>query len=82
MPKTREQMIHELAREVYIGDGVYAHHDGYQIWVRAEREGREHSVALDSSVFRDLTAYKEATERKIAEWITENNNGTISTVER
>lgn len=29
--------------EVYLGDGLYASHDGYQIKLRAPREGGDHS---------------------------------------
>ena len=34
----------------YLGDGVTAWHDGYQVWVRAERDGRIHEVAHNSAV--------------------------------
>lgn len=44
-------------RETYIGDGVYASFDGYQIWLRAPRENGDHRVALEPSVFDALTAF-------------------------
>lgn len=43
--------------ERYIGDGVYASHDGYQIWVRAERDGRQHEIALEPHVLAALFEY-------------------------
>lgn len=45
------------AAEVYLGDGVYASHDGYQIWLRAMRDGIEHLVALEPEVLASLDEY-------------------------
>lgn len=41
----------------YLGDGVYARFDGYQVWVRAEREGVMHEVALEPNVLSELDEY-------------------------
>jgi hypothetical protein len=41
----------------YLGDGVYAGFDGYQIWVWAERDGREHAIALDAQTMAALKKY-------------------------
>ena len=41
-------------RKVYIGDGVYASHDGYHIWLTTERDGGEHSIALEPPVLDAL----------------------------
>lgn len=38
----------------YIGDGVYATHDGYQVWVRT-LEGQ--AIALEPPVMRHLIDY-------------------------
>ena len=46
----------------YLGDGVYASFDGYQIWLKVEREGRFESIALEPLVFRRLLAYAERME--------------------
>jgi hypothetical protein len=43
----------------YIGDGVYASYDGYHIWVKTNRDGMEHSIALETEVFNDLIKYRE-----------------------
>jgi hypothetical protein len=43
--------------EVYLGDGVYARHDGYQIWLRTPRETGEHTIALEPSVIMSLCDY-------------------------
>jgi hypothetical protein len=43
-------------REEYLGDGLYASFDGYQIRLRAPREGRDHEVFLDAST---LAAFRE-----------------------
>lgn len=49
----------------YLGDGVYASFDGYQVWLettRAEENssrfgGRLHRIALDNEVFNALISY-------------------------
>ena len=41
----------------YLGDGVYAHWDGFQVWVAAERDGRQHAVALEAPVLDALETY-------------------------
>ena len=33
--------------DAYLGDGVYASFDGYQIWLKTERETGWHAVALE-----------------------------------
>lgn len=44
-------------RKEYIGDGVYAAFDGYQIWLAAERDGRVHNIAIEPEVWASLKAY-------------------------
>lgn len=46
----------------YLGDGVYAAFDGYQIWLRAERDGRMHEIAVESWVLDALWRYVVAFE--------------------
>jgi hypothetical protein len=41
-------------KETYIGDGVYAAFDGYQIWLRAPRIGGDHVIALEPEVWNKL----------------------------
>ncbi len=52
-------MIFKGQHPEYIGDGVYASFDGYQIWVQAERYGMVHSVALEPAVIASLLAYRD-----------------------
>ena len=47
-------------RDVYLGDGVYASFDGYQIWLHAEREQGWHVIALEPAVLTALIAYANA----------------------
>jgi hypothetical protein len=47
-------------RLVYIGDGVYASHDGYHIWLRTRREYRWESIALEPNVIKALGEYIES----------------------
>lgn len=42
--------------DVYLGDGVYASFDGYQIWLAANHHENK-VVALEPSVFAALMAY-------------------------
>jgi hypothetical protein len=46
-----------LKLQRYLGDGVYAGMDGFQIWLWAERFGVEHSIAIDASVYAALCKY-------------------------
>jgi hypothetical protein len=55
--------------ERYIGDGVYASFDGFQIWLRAERDGRIHRIAIEPEVWTRLNTYVEdvkAENKKLA----------------
>jgi hypothetical protein len=42
-----------MDKETYLGDGVYASFDGYQIWLRAD----DNRVALEPEVFHALIGY-------------------------
>lgn len=42
--------------EVYLGDAVYASHDGYQIWLRTG-DGNNQTIALEPAVYRSLVEY-------------------------
>lgn len=39
-------------REVYLGDGLYASHDGFQVRLRAPRDGGDHEVFLDAATLQ------------------------------
>lgn len=41
----------------YLGDGVYAGFDGYQVWLWADRDGRRHEVALEGETIAQLVKY-------------------------
>jgi hypothetical protein len=45
--------------EKYLGDGVYASFDGYQIWLRTPRHGGVHEIALEPEVFEALLQYQQ-----------------------
>ena len=47
--------------EEYLGDGVYASYDGWYIWLRVERDGRNEKVALEPSVYDALINYANQT---------------------
>ncbi len=44
-------------REVYLGDGLFASWDGWQVKLRAPREGGDHVVYLEDGL--TLTAFLE-----------------------
>jgi hypothetical protein len=52
-----------MDKETYLGDGVYASFDGYQIWLRTMRDdGRKeitHMIAIDPMVFIALVRFGE-----------------------
>lgn len=52
-------------KETYLGDGVYASFDGYQIWLAVNQESN-HVVALDPNVFARLCQYVEMLKEKSA----------------
>ena len=47
-----------IENHAYLGDGVYASFDGYQIWLAVNQESN-HVVALDPNVFSRLCEYVE-----------------------
>lgn len=47
-----------IEKETYLGDGVYASFDGYQIWLAVNHHAN-HVVALDPAVFKRLCEYVE-----------------------
>lgn len=49
----------------YIGDGVYAAFNGYQIWLFTERDGgMTHMIALEPNMLAVLQDYWAALKRK------------------
>ena len=52
--------MNEVDNETYIGDGVYASFDGYQICLRTEREpGNWHEIYLDPQTYSALTVFRD-----------------------
>lgn len=43
-----------LNQETYLGDGLYARFDGFQIILRAPREAGDHYVALEPATYQHL----------------------------
>lgn len=43
--------------ETYLGDGLYASHDGWQIKLRAPREDGDHVVYLEPEVLRAFAKF-------------------------
>jgi hypothetical protein len=49
---------HMKDKDTYLGDGVYASFDGFQIWLTFENH-ENNQVAIDSDVMKSLLAYAE-----------------------
>lgn len=52
------------SRETYLGDGLYASFDGWQITLRAPREGGDHYVALEPQVLEAFERYVKVLRAK------------------
>ena len=53
----------ETYATTYLGDGVYASFDGYQIWLAANHHENK-VIALEPSVFAKLCKYAEMLKEK------------------
>ena len=47
----------------YLGDGVYASHDGYQVWLTTRVGGQQHTIALEPPVLDALDDFVTACSR-------------------
>jgi len=47
---------------MHVGDGCYASHDGWYLWLCAERENGIHYVGLEPVVFRSLLKWARKIE--------------------
>jgi hypothetical protein len=48
-----------MTKEAYLGDGLYASFDGWQIKLRAPRENGDHEVYLEPAVLKELMKFIE-----------------------
>ena len=53
-----ERGADKAVNEEYLGDGVYASWDGGQVWLRTEREGGTHWIAIEPPVMNRLVEYQ------------------------
>jgi hypothetical protein len=60
--------VKDYGHKQYLGDGAYAHFDGYQLWVTTEN-GIEttNEVALEPMVWQALVAYVDALKGREAD---------------
>lgn len=54
----RAMVLKAIKERVYLGDGLFAQHDGFHIWLMAERDGVEHTVALEPEVLHAFDNYR------------------------
>jgi len=57
-----------MAKEVYIGDGLYASYDGFQVQLIAPREDGDHVVYMDAVVLSEFLTFLEHTYGKKLVW--------------
>jgi hypothetical protein len=62
---TQSQHTKSTPGPAYLGDGVYADNDGYQIWL-AVNDASNVQVALELNVLKRLISYGEAMYGKAA----------------
>lgn len=46
-----------MPKQEYLGDGVYAEFDGYQVWLRTPREMGWHEIAIEPAVYNRLREF-------------------------
>lgn len=61
--------------EEYLGDGVYASYDGYHIWLDTRAQEPVNRIALEPQVVVAFDRYREALERRLAEYLTAKKGG-------
>lgn len=66
--------MNQSQRETYLGDGLYASHDGYMVFLRAPRENGDHFVGLEPEV---LQSFMQFVERSKGVKITIERNDTL-----
>jgi hypothetical protein len=52
-------------REMYLGDGLYASFDGFQIRLRAPRDGGDHEVYLDAATLQAFMQFIDALKTSV-----------------
>jgi hypothetical protein len=55
----RAEFIKKYSEKFYLGDGLFARFDGFNIILSTERENGEHYVGLEPEVFDRLIRYRE-----------------------
>lgn len=60
--------LSDLRDQVYLGDGVYAGHDGYHVvlWLYGESAFSESAIALEPTVLEGLVRYHGRVASKYA----------------
>jgi hypothetical protein len=53
-----------MNNEEYIGDGLYTSFNGFEFTLRAPREGGDHYVVLDMTVYANFNLYAAKMLRK------------------
>jgi hypothetical protein len=55
----------KLIPDTYLGDGIYASFDGYQIWLDTRAQDPVHKIALEPSTMEALDVFRRAVQERI-----------------
>ena len=61
-----------MAKDCYIGDGVYASFDGYHIILDLRAQDSTTRIALEPEVFNNLLKYRKSLITKVGEDVQSN----------
>jgi hypothetical protein len=53
-----------MMEDVYLGDGVYASFDGFNIWLDTRAQLPEHRIALEPATYEALVSYVAYLQQK------------------
>ena len=67
MPTEDFAVVNADDSKTYLGDGVYASFDGFNVWLTIEPDSFSASIALEPAVFDALVAYRAELKRKFIE---------------
>ena len=62
--------------EAYLGDGVTASYDGWQVWLEGNADYRDNRIALEPKVLAELFAYWGRVMEAVANEAKEKEKGT------
>lgn len=62
-PSSKSPVPPAAPKKTYLGDGLYAHDDGYHMVLSCDRSGVEHWVALEPAVIQEFMRFVERSRK-------------------